>query len=845
MAQSTNETPMMRQYREIRAELPENTLLLFRLGDFYELFEDDAVKGSRALGITLTKRHEMPMAGIPFHAADAYIGKLLDQGIKVGIVDQIETPRPGKLVKRALTRILSPGTLLEDTRLEPRNHHFLAAVHFQDSVWTAAWLELSTGEFNITATKTPGDLASLLASLQVREVILPEEFTLPSELFAVLPAHKRSSADPETFDLHNGYRETCRCLKVLNLDGFGISESHPALGAAGAVLQYTIGMLCGIPENLSNIHLHLPEEGLRIDPATQRNLEIFRSAQGSRQGSLIHAIDHTVTPSGSRLLESWLCSPSLDLTTIHTRQQIVGSFLALPADTDHLRKSLTEIRDLHRILSRLQNKIRNPRELGGIRQTLSALPLIRQALSSFEDSAIQNLADQILLFPDLCDALASALSDSLPADFREGGVIRDGWNPELDHLRNLSRQSKSWISEFEAEERERTGIRNLKIKYNGAFGYFIEVTKSNLQQVPPDYLRRQTLTNAERYTTPELKHREKEILEAEETANQLEESLFEQLVTLVLAQTAPLLSTALALAQLDCLSGWSILAREWNYCRPEVDQSRTLDITDGRHPVIEQILRQQPGGLAGNDTFVPNDCALDASARQIALLTGPNMAGKSTYIRQVALIALLAQIGCWVPARTCRIGLADRIFSRVGASDELARGNSTFMVEMNETANILHHATSRSLIVLDEIGRGTSTYDGLSIAWAVMEHLHGTEEEGPRTLFATHYHELTQLAGSLPRLFNLNVVVKEWNEEIIFLRKVAPGAADRSYGIQVARLAGLPRSVIHRAQVILSSLENEGGSPISSSLDFPPQPPAPKGKSVTTKEPDGQLKFSL
>jgi DNA mismatch repair protein MutS len=527
-------------------------------------------------------------------------------------------------------------------------------------------------------------------------------------------------------------------------------------------------------------------------------------------------MDGTVTAPGARLLERWLCAPELNLEEIKRRQNYVGEFVATPGLTTELQNRLKGIRDIERILSRLQNRMRNPRELGGVRDTLAALPAIATTLLEFPDTPVATIAGRIHDFGNLSAILDRGLAEELPGNIADGGTIRDGYDEELDHTRSLTRDSQKWLAEFEQAEQARTGIKNLKIRYNGAFGYFIEVTKSNIALVPENYVRKQTMKNAERYTTDVLKEREREILHAEEKAISREEALFNGLIEAILEHADALKETAAAMAEIDVFIGWSRLAREWDYCKPQLDHTDALLIDQGRHPVVEQMMRDSRLGLAGTHAFVPNDCRLSSAASaddapQIALITGPNMAGKSTYIRQVALIVLMAQSGAWVPARACQLGMVDRIFSRVGASDELARGNSTFMVEMNETANILNNATDRSLVILDEIGRGTSTYDGLSIAWAVIEHLH-PEKTGARTLFATHYHELTQLAKTLKRLENYSVAVKEWNDDIVFVRQVVKGAADRSYGIQVARLAGLPTTVINRAKTILERLEADDSS---------------------------------
>ena len=819
---------MMQQWHEIRAKLADDTLLMFRLGDFYEIFKKDAEWGAKILGITLTHRHGMPMAGIPFHAADGYIQKLLDQGIKIAICDQVETPQPGKLVKRALTRIITPGTRLADTQIDAQRNHFLLSLSLGKKALNAAWLDLTTGEFFLSSEVKPENLFAAFESLDPREIIVPEnaaeQWSLPHtdqrfrELYTHIGDGRAISPIPDYhFDEAGGAQSVMEALGVMNLEGFGIDQNHPALGAAGALIHYATETLCARPENLRKIKEYSSEHTLLLDPATLRNLEIFKSAANTRQGSLLAAMDGTVTAPGARLLERWLCAPELDLDEIKRRQNCVGEFVTTPGLASEMQNLLKGVRDIERILSRLQNRMRNPRELGGVRDTLLALPAIATTLLEFPDSPVAAIAERIHNFDSISSTLDRSLAEELPSNIADGGTIREGFDEALDHTRSLTRDSQKWLAEFEQGEQARTGIKNLKIRYNGAFGYFIEVTKSNIALVPEEYVRKQTMKNAERYTTDLLKEREREILHAEEKALAREEVLFNDLIEAILEHADALKETAAAMAEIDVLIGWSALAREWDYCKPQLDHTDICLIDQGRHPVVEQMMREQRLGLAGTHAFVPNDCRLSSSGKtedapQIALITGPNMAGKSTYIRQVALIVLMAQSGSWVPARACQLGVVDRIFSRVGASDELARGNSTFMVEMNETANILNNATERSLVILDEIGRGTSTYDGLSIAWAVIEHLHPTDAAGARTLFATHYHELTQLAKTLARLENYSVAVKEWNDEIVFVRQVIKGAADRSYGIQVARLAGLPSAVIDRAKTILERLEADDSS---------------------------------
>lgn len=816
-------TPMMQQYFEVKRGLPKDTLLLFRLGDFFELFFEDAVVASKILGLTLTKRQDHAMAGLPSVALDNYVTKLLAAGKKVAICDQAEPAQPGKLVRRALTRILSPGTTLNAAQLEATRNHYLCALALDSAGLHAAWLDLSTGEFRVATDPSIANLLPVLTALDPAELLVidgalgrwaaaPHDQADTHALHAFCLSRLTTELAGYHFETSTGAKTVMDTLGVLNLQGFGFAHTHPALGPAGALVYYATENLCAKPENLRGLQEYRSARTLLLDPATLRNLEIFSSSRGTRDGSLLAAINRTATATGARLLEQWLAAPTLDLPEILRRQSLVGELRAQPSLLAELRGRLGQIRDVPRILGRLQNRLRNPRELGGIRDTLLQLPDLRATLSAFgPELQLSTLSLQLHELPQLRQLLQSALAAELPNDLADGNFIRAGHDPELDRLRSLTTDNKTWLSDLERAEQERTGIRSLKVRFTNNFGYYIEITKANLHLVPADYIRRQTTVGGERYVTEALKLKEKEIFHAEENALAREHELFATLTAAILDDSLVLARTADALAELDVLAGWALLAREWNYCQPALDEGDQLEITEGRHPVVEQMLRTADVAVARGTTtaFVPNDTLLACDDAQIALLTGPNMAGKSTYIRQVALITLMAQVGCWTPAKTCRVGLVDRIFSRVGASDDLARGNSTFMVEMNETANILNNATSRSLIILDEIGRGTSTYDGLSIAWAVVEHLHRQPANGPRTLFATHYQELTQLDKHLPRLRNFSVAVKEWNDEIVFMRRVVPGAADRSYGIQVARLAGLPLSVIDRAKTILAKLESD------------------------------------
>jgi DNA mismatch repair protein MutS len=846
MPEAPKLTPMMQQYFEVKRGLPKETLLLFRLGDFYELFFDDALVASRLLGLTLTRRQEHPMAGLPHHAADTYVAKLLAAGKKVAICDQDEPAQAGKLVRRKLTRILSPGTTLAANQLEACRNRYLCALALDKKGLHAAWMELSTGEFKVATAPRVDDLLPLLASLDPSELLVAEGDlgrwkNAPHELAPIRALHAFAAERTLTelpayrFETAAGARAVAAALGVLNLQGFGLGADHPGLGPAGALVGYATDNLCAKPENLRSLQEYRSGRTLLLDPSTLRNLEIFTSVRGGRAGSLLAAMDGTSTAAGARLLERWLAAPVLDLREIRRRHALIGEFIAQPGRLAELKESLGGIRDLPRILGRLQNRLRNPRELCGVRDTLRRIPEIGAALGALGPRS-EAMRERLRELPQLRDLLAAALADEPPADVADGNFVREGYDGELDRMRALMSGNKAWLSDLERGEQERTGIRSLKVRFTGNFGYYIEVTKANLHLVPGDYVRRQTTVGGERYVTEGLRQKEREILHAEDNALLREKEILEALIAAVLAESQALASTAEALAEVDVLAGWASLARNWAYCVPDIDEGDSLDIADGRHPVVEQGFRPSEGAAGAAQAFVPNDTALSCDDAQIALITGPNMAGKSTYIRQVALIVLMAQVGSWVPARSCRFGFVDRIFSRVGASDDLARGNSTFMVEMNETANILNNATDRSLIILDEIGRGTSTYDGLSIAWAVVEHLHRDLARGPRTLFATHYQELTQLEKHLPRMRNLSVAVKEWNDEIVFVRRVVPGAADRSYGIQVARLAGLPAGVIDRAKAILSRLEGD-----DSSISLPSPQARPRKKITVAPVDPGQL----
>lgn len=821
---SKKQTPMMEQYWQARNSLPPDTLLMFRLGDFYEMFYDDAVEGSRILGITLTKRQNYPMAGVPYHAAEQYIPKLLAAGKKVAICEQDEIPQAGKLVKRSISRILTPGTVLEDNQLDSRRSSYVMALDIdRRRRLCCAWCDISTGEFYCAQFDRPEDFLPLVFACDPKEIVLPENAAAqwgedPSlwdwnTLFrAAIEMRSVTRLHDYRFDPQWGARQLCELFGVLNLDGFGIEDGSPLSGPAGAIVFYVSENLRGKPENIRSIRRISTGKCVFIDPATQRSLEIFRTTSGLREGSLLSVIDRCASAAGSRLAEAYLSAPTTDLEEISRRQNAVWELYAAPAECRKLSESLSRMRDIARILGRLQNRLCNPRELLAILASLEELEPMRDELASVGGPTCRAFAESIPNFADLRAYLCRAISEDAPAKIQDGGAIQKGFDEELDRLRNLSGDNMAWLADLERREQEATGIKNLRVKFNGAFGYFIEISKAAAANAPAHYIRRQTMTNAERFTTEELRRKEREILHAEDMAKDRELALFEEVVSKVLERAPELARAAEIAAQVDVFRGWAQLSREWNYCKPKVGDGDEIEIFEGRHPVVEQMLRRGARGGAESGRFVPNDAILSSSRQQIALITGPNMAGKSTYIRQVALIALMAQIGCFVPAKKCSLGVVDRIFSRVGANDEIGRGNSTFMVEMNETANILNNATDRSLIILDEIGRGTSTYDGLSIAWAVAEFIHGSGARGPKTLFATHYHEMTKLEQTLPRLANYRVCVKEFKDDIIFVRRIERGAADRSYGIQVARLAGLPGEVIERAKEVLAELESEGKS---------------------------------
>ena len=820
-------TPLMRQYAAIKKEHP-SALLFFRLGDFYELFFDDAVLAAHELQITLTSRNKekgvaIPMCGVPHHAAESYISKLIRKGFKVAICEQVEDPRVAKkLVRREVTRVVTPGTAA-DSSLSSEENNFLSAVAQTGERVGFAALDLSTGEFR--ATEFQGEDAAKRIQEEIQQ-LRPKEVLYGStaplfEISSVSRAPLRQAQgrlSPARLSSTTGYAETPlddwifapdhaiplleNHFGVLSLEGFGLSGKPAAAAAAGAILYYVRSTQRGTLSHVDRIGFYERQTCLVLDAVTVRNLELIEPLfAGADAGvTLFRSIDATVTPMGKRLLRSWLLRPSIELAEINARLDAVESQVKETVGREELRRALDGILDLERLLSRVTLETANPRDVLALAASLAKLPTARTALARFAADRLKTLHSSVDDLGDLCQRIETTIIPEPPISLSDGGVIQAGVDHELDQLRDLSRNSKQFLAEIEQRERQRTGITSLKVKFNSIFGYYLEISKTNLHLAPADYERKQTLVNAERFTTPELKEYESKILDAQEKIVDIERRLFAELRSTIAGEARRIRQTALALAEIDVLAALAQIAALRNYCRPTFDDSTDLEIVAARHPVIEQL------ELGSGERFVPNDLYLNSTTHTIMVLTGPNMGGKSTYLRQTALITILAQMGSFVPARSARLGLVDRVFTRIGASDNLARGRSTFMIEMTETAAILHTATARSLILLDEVGRGTATYDGLAIAWAAVEYIHARTRA--KTLFATHYFELTELAEQLSGVKNYHVAVKETGGGIVFLRKVEPGAADRSYGIEVAKLAGLPHEVIVRAREVLAEHEN-------------------------------------
>ncbi|MDA9922930.1 DNA mismatch repair protein MutS [Verrucomicrobiales bacterium] len=808
-------TPMMQQYQSMRRELPDDVLLFYRLGDFYELFFEDAQVASPLLNVALTKRNGMPMCGVPYHAAEGYLAKLIKAGKRVAIAEQTTEPQPGKIVEREIAQIISAGTIDDLNLLDSAKSNYLAAVYQQKGKIGFAYIEHTTGEFRVTEFTDRESFEDELTRLRPSELLFSEEQAAD---FDLLP--NALDYDGYTFLLDQAEYTLKEHFKVQSLDGFGCSGLGPAIGAAGAIMHYVETQLRRSVSHLRTLKAYQTDQYVQIDASSQMNLDLVTSRSDGVKGSLLGAIDRTSTPMGARKLRNWVLHPIRDLETLTARQDLVEALIRESFLLSELRTSFSEVRDVERTISRLSQGSGNARDLKALEMSLRKVPDVREHLSALQGGA---LADELSLtlgdFTDLVDMLGLAICEEPPAPLKEGGIFADGYSDAIDELRKAASEGKQWVAELQNSEQDRTGIPSLKIKYNAVFGYFIEITKTHLDKVPPEYTRKQTMANAERFITPELKEVENKILGADERLRTLEYEEFLNLRETVLEHLKAIQTTAAALAEIDVMTSFAEVARLFDYARPVLNNTQNLVIEKGRHPVLDQNI--------GEEKFVPNDTGMSPDKNRFMLITGPNMAGKSTYIRQVALIVLLGQIGSFVPAESAEIGLVDRIFTRVGASDDLVKGQSTFMVEMTETALIANNATKQSLVILDEIGRGTATYDGLSIAWSVVEHLH--DQVGCHTLFATHYHELTQLADSRAAVNNFNIAVREWNDQIIFLRQIVPGPADKSYGIQVARLAGLPDSIISRAKEILTGLEGE---------NLPLEESPPSKKQAPRREPE-------
>ena len=811
-------TPAMRQYLDAKRQY-RDAIVFFRMGDFYEMFYEDALVAARALELTLTSRSKdaggngIPMCGLPFHAADGYIARLVKKGFRVAICEQVEDPKKAKgLVRREVVRVVSPGTLTDASYLDAREPAFLMSIATSGSrepVFGAALIDLSTGEFSAAEYHGSAGLESLadeVAVLRPREIVVSNEQEKPTivdrlvALTRVEPAV--TMADGWSFEPEAARRALLDQLKTHGLEGFGLEGRTAAIQAAGALVTYLRDTQKADLAHVRSIGYRTSSDSLIIDPITLKHLEVVAGSEGGAQGSLLHEIDRTITSMGGRLLRAWLLRPLCALERIRDRLDAVEELAFRSTERGKFRDTLKGVHDLERLIGRVALGTAGPRDLVSLRQSLETVPRIKLILDQCQAPLMLSLLAEVDELTDVRELIERTLLDEPPAIVREGGFTRDGVDPALDELKAISRSGRQVIAEMEDRERSRTNISSLKVRFNRVFGYYIEISKANLHLVPSDYLRKQTIAGGERFTTPALKEYEEKVLGADERILTRELEIFEALRSSVAAEAARIQDTARALATLDVLAGLAETAAIANYTKPHLHEGDEFVVADGRHPVVERFA----------DAFVPNDIDLNGTSRQLIVLTGPNMGGKSTYLRQTALIPLMAQIGSFVPARHAKVPVVDRIFARVGASDNIARGHSTFMVEMQETANILHAATSRSLVVLDEIGRGTSTFDGLSIAWAVAEYLATNARARPKTLFATHYHELTDLADALPGVVNAHVSAREWKDQIIFLRKIVSGRSDRSYGIQVARLAGLPGSVVTRAQEILAGLERDEAS---------------------------------
>ncbi|MBN2301312.1 MAG: DNA mismatch repair protein MutS [Lentisphaerae bacterium] len=806
-------TPMMRQYRRIKGEISSEIILFFRLGDFYEMFYEDARTAAPILNIALTERNKVPMCGVPFHSADNYIAKLVRSGRKVAICEQVEDADDARgIVRREVTRVITPGTVTEDNILESARHNFLAGISHAGNVFGLALLDLSTGLFQGQEIKTLDGLKGDLIRFSPSECIIPE---VEAENMALRGAVEDaiggnvSVCDDWPFEYETARDNLIRHFGVHSLEGFGGEGKIALVSAAGGILHYVREELRRHVAHIKSFRVRNTSDFLVLDESTCANLDLVPRRGRDESASLLKVLDVTSTAMGGRELREWILQPLSDLSGIRRRQEAVETFCKNRSLLLDLRNTLGDVRDLERLIARIGSGSGNARDVVAVGVSLACLPTIRAVVDSVKAGRITELAEAIVPLPELVGLIERSIVDEPPITLKEGGIIKPGYSAQLDELGNAATEGRQWLAEYQTREQIRTGIKNIKVRHNKVFGYYIEVSKGQLANVPSDYIRKQTLVNAERFITPELKEYENRITGAQEKAVALEYELFSEIRDRVTSETQRIQAAAAAIAELDVLASLADRAAVLRYVKPGITDSDHIHIKGGRHPVIEEI--------PDAERFVPNDTLLDCDENQLIIITGPNMAGKSTYIRQVALIVIMAQMGSFVPADSAEVGIVDRVFTRVGASDDLARGRSTFMVEMQETANILNNATSRSLIVLDEIGRGTSTFDGISIAWAVAEYLHNNPAAKAKTLFATHYHELTDLSITMRGVKNYNVLVREQNDKVAFLRKIVPGGSDKSYGIQVARLAGMPDDVVARAKEILSNLEEgelgESGQP--------------------------------
>lgn len=828
-----NLSPMMSQWHSCK-QIAKSAVLLFRMGDFYEAFYEDAALISKELDLTLTKRCGVPMSGVPFHTCETYVDKLVSKGYRVAIAEQMEDPKKAKgLVKRDIARIVTPGTLVTSSLLSDKNNNFFASIVQLGSIFAISIVDISTGEFRVLEFENISDLLNEIYRIRPAEILIPHKFNEKQE--ALIKELNRSfnflltTQEDWRFEHQLTYHFLQNHFKVHTLDGFGLKGMVASINAAGALLAYIKENLSQTIEHITNISVDNTLNYLSIDRTTQNNLELTNSLRdGSSKNTLLDLLDKTSTPMGGRLIRQWIKHPLISLDEIHKRQESIQFFYDQPTCVEFLNCTLSRIRDLERLMMKISTSNATPRDLVALRLSFEHIPHLKKALSDLiqanshlKSLLIEEEYAKLLTLDEMVQKIAVALVDEPPLKIQDGKTFKDGYHPELDELRALSRDGKAWINNYQTYLREQTGIKTLKVGFTRVFGYYIEVSRGQVEKMPEAFQRRQTLANAERYVTQELKEYEQRVMTAEERIFSIETELLIKLRQEIASYSKQVLQVARSLAQIDCLLALAVVARQYNYVRPIVDGSEEIQINDGRHPVIE--------GTVGGERFIPNDTLLDNSANRLQVITGPNMAGKSTYIRQVALIVIMAQIGSFIPAKQARIGLVDKVFTRIGASDDLARGQSTFMVEMTETANILNNATNRSLVILDEIGRGTSTFDGISIAWAVAEHLLLTPGKMAKTLFATHYWELTKLEGKHHGAVNYHVAVSEMHDNIVFLRKIVRGDTDKSYGIHVARLSGLPNSVVDRAKELLIHLEENANRKSAFELNKLSKP-APKAK---------------